>query len=132
MGADPVLYPLTTHYPQRADALISWSEQAAKERGLDSLLASAYASGCLMSHVRQLCHELDGFHGIGYRPPVGCVLSELDWLGQKWQVEVQRSDDGIEFGRMLVNGGWLEAEDIVHAEQLEKWREALAYDGVEA
>jgi hypothetical protein len=130
MNRDSFLYPLTTHYPQRADALIRWSEQAAKDRGLDSLPASAYASGCLMGHVRQLCHELDAFHGIGYRPPVGCVLSELDWLGQTWQVEVQRSDDGIEFGRMLVNGGWLEAEDIVHGEQLETWREELIYEGV--
>jgi hypothetical protein len=121
-----------THHAHRADALIREAEQAAAKRGLDSLLASAFASGWLISAVRQLCSELDELHGIGYAPPVGCVLSELDWLGQTWQVEVQRSDDGIEFGRMLVNGGWLEAEDIVHGEQLEKWREALAYDGAEA
>jgi hypothetical protein len=116
-----------SHHAHRAEALI----REAHEYG-QKCAAFAAEAGYLIGCVRTLCAELDAFHGTHYRPPVGLELSELDWLGQTWLVEVQRSDDGIEFGRMLVNGGWLEAEDIVHAEQLEKWREELAFDGVEA
>jgi hypothetical protein len=119
-----------THHAHRAAALIAEADKCGKQYAHAGQHAYAAEAGYLSGSVRGLCAELDAFHGIGYRPPVGCVLSELDWLGQTWQVEVQRSDDGIEFGRMLVNGGWLEAEDIVHGEQLETWREELIYEGV--
>jgi hypothetical protein len=120
------------HHAHRADALIREAHECGQKYAHEGKHDWASHAGHLQADIRLLCSELDEFHGVSYRPPVGLQIVELDWLGQTWQVEVQRSEDGIEFGHMLVNGGWLEAEDIVHAEQLEKWREELAYDGVEA
>lgn len=114
-----------THHPHLAEALIRDAKDCGAKYAHAGQHSYAAEAGYLSGTVRSLCAELNEFHGIGARARPGCRIGEFEWLGQTFQVEYQRDGSDTSFLAVLINGAWLDAEDVIDGDTLETWREEM-------
>lgn len=69
--------------------------------------------------------ELARILGYGLIAERGCMLTELPFGDATVIVEYERDGDDIAIAGVLINGCMCDAEDVVPAHTLERWREEL-------
>lgn len=115
----------------------------AKKIGADHTTALNHQIGALHGHLRGLMGELATFKGTSAKPQMGCglttvqlgdadVLVEFEYEpGERAVYDVDSPacgpgcDPSLTIIQMLVNGVWIDPEDAVSEQQIERWQQQI-------
>lgn len=69
--------------------------------------------------IRDLAHQLHTLHGDNATPQVGCYFTVLKFLDAEVLAEVERESGTV--CNVLINGKWLDAQDVAGANLYDEW-----------
>jgi hypothetical protein len=69
--------------------------------------------------IRELAHDLHTLHGTNAMPQLGCYFTVLKFHGAEVLAEVEGEEGNVI--NVLINGRWLDAQDVAGARLYEEW-----------
>jgi hypothetical protein len=74
--------------------------------------------------IRELAHELHTLHGDNATAQPGCYFTVLNFLGAEVLAEVESEEGNVI--NVLINGKWLDAQDVAGAKLYDEWCASVA------
>jgi hypothetical protein len=105
------------------------SAQTLIDSNLRAHTVDGYTAWHMVAHahertIRELAYELHTLHGTNATSQPGCYFTWLNFLGAEVLAEVE--SDGGNVCNVLINGKWLDAQDVAGERLYEEWCASVA------